>query len=74
MGVTAREQQMLDLYEQQGFGIPRIAATMGIKEASVRRTLGMLSHSPGADRRHEKQMECGSRDLLLAIRATGRTH
>ena len=67
MAITRREQQMLDLRDS-GMSSHVIARRMGIKQASVKRTLGLLSGSIAADRRREAAIRQGSRDLLARIR------
>lgn len=68
MAVTKREQQMLDLSEE-GLSQDQIAAAMGIKEDSVKRTLCLLNPDPAGDRRHLRQMIAGSRELATRIQA-----
>ena len=70
MAVTAREQEMLDLAER-GLRPAEIAEQIGIKRASVERTLGLLNHGLGYDRSHEAAMALGSARLLEAMQAAG---
>jgi len=66
MAVTRREQEMLDLAER-GLNYSQIAEQMGIRRASVERTMGMLIGGLGVDRRHLSMMEHGRRRLAEAI-------
>lgn len=73
MAVTRREQQMLDLADR-GMSKAAIAAQLGLKESSVKRTLGMLSGSVSEDRRREQAIARGSARLLQAVLQAGGHH
>lgn len=69
MAITTREQQLLDLADA-GMSPAKIADRLGIKEKSVRRTLGLLRVSPVADQRLSNAIALGSAVLLEAIAAS----
>lgn len=65
-GFTPRTSQMLDLSDH-GHTPESIAKVMGIKPASVRRTLSLYGDGISATRAHEREMERGSKQLLAAM-------
>jgi DNA-binding NarL/FixJ family response regulator len=70
MGVTNREQEMLDLADE-GMGVDEIARRMGISRYSVTQVLGRLSWSRAADVAREAAIRAGSQRLAAAIAAGG---
>ena len=65
MAITTREQEMLDRADR-GENYGQIAAAMGIKEGSVKRTFCLLSWSPVPDLERERAVREGSRRLIAA--------
>lgn len=70
MGVTRREQQMLNLSEQ-GLNDGEIAEEMGVKRSSVRRTLRLLRVDFSAERRDRAATAAASEQLKLSVQALG---
>lgn len=70
MGVTAREQQIIDLYDA-GKSSEQIAETMGVKTSYVVQRLGFLSGSRAEDRVREAAIAAGSAALLASLKREG---
>jgi len=62
--ITRREQEMIDLHEA-GLNPGQIAQRMGIKQASVKRTLNWLAVGDAA--RERKILQRASAELLARI-------
>lgn len=64
--ITRREQQIIDRWEA-GLSVRTIAKQLGLAETYVKHTVAYLCTGLGIDRKAERQMVKGSRQLLTAI-------
>ena len=66
MGVTRREQQIIDLYED-GRTVREIARDLGLRQGTVTGIVNNLCRTVGPDDRERRVMTIFSRQLKTAI-------